>query len=60
MTEAERSVLAGRDQTERGYATCDNFCVWINMDSNNCGACGNVCPAATPNFSRSVQTVIHS
>jgi len=35
-----------------GYANCDgnqaNGCeVNLTSDSNNCGACGNVCPAGT-------------
>ena len=31
-----------------GSACCNGACTAVNSDSNNCGACGNVCPASAP------------
>jgi len=31
-----------------GTACCNGTCTPVNSDANNCGACGNVCPASTP------------
>ncbi len=31
-----------------GTACCNGTCTSVNSDANNCGACGNVCPASTP------------
>lgn len=33
---------------EEGQTRCHGACVTIANDQNNCGACGNVCPATTP------------
>ena len=30
-----------------GAVYCDGFCTFLRWDPNNCGACGNVCPADT-------------
>jgi hypothetical protein len=31
-----------------GKACCNGTCTSVNSDANNCGACGNVCPASAP------------
>src|SRR5262249_38960771 len=31
-----------------GAACCNGTCTDLNSNSNNCGACGNVCPASVP------------
>jgi hypothetical protein len=31
-----------------GTACCNGTCTSMNSDPHNCGACGNVCPAAAP------------
>lgn len=34
------------DAAEAGESLCDNLCVNLNNDINNCGTCGHVCAAA--------------
>jgi hypothetical protein len=31
-----------------GKACCNGTCTAVNSDPDNCGACGNVCPASAP------------
>jgi hypothetical protein len=31
-----------------GATACDGACTFLDWDSFNCGACGNICPASTP------------
>ena len=32
----------------QGAVRCDGSCTFLDWDPNNCGGCGNVCPASTP------------
>jgi stigma-specific protein Stig1 len=39
-----------------GTACCSGTCTSVNSDPNNCGACGNICPAAAPSCNQGVCT----